>query len=56
MSDTVIQVKDLTRWYIQKKVTKQDGKVSKKQTIKAVDGVSFELKRGETLGVIGESG
>ena len=55
-SDVVIQVKDLTRWYIQKKVTKQDGKVSKKQTIKAVDGVSFELKRGETLGVIGESG
>ena len=56
MAETVIQVKDLTRWYIQKKVTKQDGKVSKKQTIKAVDGVSFELKRGETLGVIGESG
>ena len=47
-SDVVIQVKDLTRWYIQKKVTKQDGKVSKKQTIKAVDGVSIELKRGET--------
>lgn len=56
MSGYSIQVKDLTRWYIQKKVTKQDGKVSKKQTIKAVDGVSFELKRGETLGVIGESG
>lgn len=56
MSETVIQIKDLTRWYIQKKVTKQDGKVSKKQIIKAVDGVSFELKRGETLGVIGESG
>ncbi len=28
MSETVIQVKDLTRWYIQKKVTKQDGKKS----------------------------
>src|SRR5881394_2203392 len=25
-------------------------------TVKAVDGISFELKRGETVGVVGESG
>ncbi|MGQ9427396.1 ABC transporter ATP-binding protein [Gilvimarinus sp. F26214L] len=27
-----------------------------KQTLKAVDGISFELQEGETLGVVGESG
>ena len=51
-----IRVDNLVKYYIQKKVVKKDGKTQSKQTVKAVDGVSFELKKGEILGVIGESG
>ncbi len=54
--DYVIQLNNVKKWYIQKKVQKKDGKTERRQHIKAVDGVSFSLKRGETLGVIGESG
>jgi len=46
MSDEVIlQVKDLKTYF-----TVDEG------VVKAVDGVSFELHRGETLGIVGESG
>ena len=50
--DTILDVRDLKVWFpIRKGVfARTVGHV------KAVDGVSFRMKRGETLGILGESG
>lgn len=45
MSDTILNVRDLQVQFR-----------SDTQLIKAVDGISFEVKRGQTLGIVGESG
>ena len=51
-----IIVKDLVKYYRQKKAVTSDQGTIKNAQVKAVDGVSFELEKGEILGVIGESG
>jgi len=51
--ETLIKVTDLKKYF---PVT--EGMVFQRviANVKAVDGVSFEIKRGETLGLVGESG
>ncbi|AQR94053.1 ABC transporter ATP-binding protein [Clostridium saccharoperbutylacetonicum] len=49
-NDILIKVKDLKKYFPVK------NGIIKNTVIKAVDGVSFDIKRGETFGLVGESG
>jgi oligopeptide transport system ATP-binding protein len=53
MSDALLEISDVTKHF---PVTR--GIIFQKQVaaVKAVDGVSLSVKRGETLGIVGESG
>lgn len=52
MNEVILRVEDLKKYFPIK------GGLMQKTVgyVKAVDGVSFEIKKGETLGIVGESG
>ena len=57
MEDKVLlNVRNAQQWYGIKRSIAEIAKKQDKKWVKAVDDVSFTLKRGEVLGVIGESG
>lgn len=49
--EVILEIKNLCKYFPVKK-----GIFGKKSLVKAVDNVSFSIKRGETLGLVGESG
>ncbi len=49
--ENILEVKDLKKWFVTNETT-----FGKKEIVKAVDGITFNIKKKETLSLVGESG
>lgn len=54
--DVLIRVQDLKKWYDLSSSIVESLLSREARYVKAVDGVSFDIKRGEIFGLVGESG
>lgn len=55
MSDVILEVNNLQKWFPVRRSISQVLH-GEKNWVKAVDGISFQVKKGEIFGLIGESG
>jgi len=51
MSEILLEVKNLKKYFLTGK-----GLFSRRERVRAVDGITFSIYKGETLGLVGESG
>ncbi len=49
--ENLLEVKDLKKWFVTNEST-----FGKREIVKAIDGISFDIKKRETLSLVGESG
>ena len=54
--DDLVEVRDLRTYFALRGSVRRGSPAAAPARCKAVDGVSFDLRRGEVLGLVGESG